>query len=464
MRKDTERKLELRDLEDVLARGPEALGAFVAEAHPADLAEWLQEVDEDEAWRAFEALDGERSAEVLEYASDAVRELILQRITPGELAAHVEQLPADEAVDILALADDGVTEAVLRAVDFERAQGLRELSGYEPDTAGGIMTKDFVAVPLGTRIGDAIKEIKSGEGPASEEELGVFVVDGHGRPVGYLSDRDLLTSGIHTSIEEAMDTELVLTRVDDDQEDVAHQVQKYNVSAVPVVDGAGRLVGVIAADDVGDVLEEEAEEDIRRLVGTSPEDQTRLPVTTRVRHRLPLMGLTVLGGVVTARILDLALPGNSESADVLRYLPIIIGLAGNVGIQSSTILVRAFATGEVQPEREFTVVHSEVLTGLWIGLICGLATSVFASLLEGSRELGTAVGGGHRRGGHLGVDPGLPGADRVPPRGHRPRHRRRPLPDHPERHFGRGNLCGGCARDAGDRRVEALGRVQVTSS
>ncbi|MEM7305240.1 MAG: magnesium transporter [Planctomycetota bacterium] len=396
MRKDADRKLELRDLEDVLGRGPEALTAFVSEAHPADLAEWLLELDEDDGWRTFQALDTEGGAEVLEYASDPLREFLLARIPTVRLVEYVELLPADEVVDILALAEDAATEEVLRKVDFERAQGLRELAGYEPDTAGGIMTKDFVAVSAGTRIGDAIKEIKSEEGPAGEEELGVFVVDEAGRPVGFMSDRDLLTSGIHTNIDEAMDTELVVARVDDDQEDVAHQVLKYSVGAVPVVDGAGRLVGVISADDVTDVLEEEAEEDIRRLVGTGTtgtEEQTRLPIWKRVRHRLPLMGLTVLGGVVTARILALALPGASESADVLRYLPIIIGLAGNVGIQSSTILVRAFATGEVQPEREASVVGAEVLTGLLIGVVCGIVTSVFATFLEADGDLGSAVGG-----------------------------------------------------------------------
>jgi magnesium transporter len=254
------------------------------------------------------------------------------------------------------------------------------------------MTPEFVAVPLGTRVGDAIKRVKAEEGRAGEEEVGVFVVDERGKPVGFVSDRELLMRGIHTPIEEAMETELVVAHVDDDQEDVARQVLKYSVGAVPVVDSGGVLVGVIAADDVGDVIEEEAEEDLRRIVGTGPEDQTRLPILTRVRHRLPLMGLTVLGGVTTARILDLALPSGESSVEVLRYLPIIIGLAGNVGIQSSTILVRAFATGEVLPEREGAVARAEILVGLLIGVFCGLATWGFAAQLEDNAALGRAIG------------------------------------------------------------------------
>jgi magnesium transporter len=142
---------------------------------------------------------------------------------------------------------------------------------------------------------------------------------------------------------------------------------------------------VITAEDASDVFEEEAEEDIRKLVGTSNEAQTYLPVLTRVRRRLPMQALTVLGGLLTANILRIAMPGadgTSVSADLLRYIPIIIGLAGNVGIQSSTILVRAFATGEVTPEREGSVLASEVATGLLIGLLCGFATTVVAAMIE----------------------------------------------------------------------------------
>lgn len=392
MQQDPEKRFELRDLEEAIGGGKETLTPFLSQIHPADLAEWLQELDEDRGFKAFSALDVDRGAEVLEHASNPVRESLLLRLPGGELARYVEQMPADEAVDVLGLADTATAEDVFRKVDDERERDLRELATHPPDTAGGIMTTDFVTVPLGTRVGDVIKEIKAEEGPAGQEELGVFVIDEQGKPVGYVSDHDLLTSGIHTSVDDAMETDLVLARVADDQEDVAHQILKYGVQAVAVVNDAGALVGVIDAEDAGDVLEEEAEEDIRRLVGTSPDEQTRLPILTRVRHRLPLMGLTVLGGVITARILRLALPSMGGGVDILRYLPIIIGLAGNVGIQSSTILVRAFATGEVQPEREGAVVRDEVLVGSMIGLVCGLATWIFASLLEGNAALGQAVG------------------------------------------------------------------------
>lgn len=396
MRPEEEKRPERKDLEVALGAGRQALAAFLAEVHPADVAEWFQEMDDGEAWRVFSAYDVERGAELLEYASDPVRGRLLERMGARVLARHVEELPPDEAVDLLALTDEGTTEEVLRSIDFERAQGLRELAAYQADTAGGLMTSEFLSVPVGTRVGDAIKELKAEEAPA-DEEIGVFVVDAAGKPAGSISFRELLVSGIHTSVDDAMESDLVHVHVDDDQEDVAHTIQKYSLWAAPVVDDAGRMVGAISAEDVRDVLEEEAEEDLLKLVGTSAQEQTRLPVLRRVRARMPLMVLTVLGGLVTARVLDVALPSSGGSSgsigDVLRYLPIIIGLAGNVGIQSSTILVRAFATGEVSRDREASVLVSEVLVGTIIGLLCGGATTVISAWLEAGPELAWLFGG-----------------------------------------------------------------------
>jgi len=395
---DPENRPEWRDFERALEGGPDDLSAFLDEAHPADLAEWLDQVEEPQAQRVFSLLDDDQRAELLTFAEDDVREQLLAGMEVRQIVRVVEELPADEVVDLLALTDDSTTEQILRAVDFERAQGLRELARYDAETAGGVMTTEYVAVPEDAHVSDAIKEIRSEDGPASEEEVGVFVTDPVGRPVGYVSDRELLTTQIHTPIREVMETDLITVGVDEDQEEVAHLVRKYSLSAVPVVDSAGALIGVVAADDALDVLQEEAEEDIRKLVGTSRDEQTRLPVLVRVRHRLPLQALTVLGGLVTAFLLDRALPGQAgpDSNDVLRYLPIIIGLAGNVGIQSSTILVRAFATGELSQEREASVLASEVQVGLLIGLICGATTTAMAAMLEGGTPeaayFGFAVG------------------------------------------------------------------------
>lgn len=378
-------------------QGPlDQLHAFLGEVHPADLAEWMQDLSERQAWHVFDSLSVEDRAEVLEHAEDGLREQLVENLTPRQLGQVVEELPADEVVDLLGLTDATVAQQVLRSVGVERAEDLRRLAAYAPDSAGGLMTSEFIAVPLGTRIGDVIKLIKA-EGEEVDEGSGLFVLDDESRPAGYVPDRALLTHSIHEDVDAVM-VEPITVNASVDQEEAANQILHYGLSELAVVDEAGVLVGVISADDASEVLGEEASEDMLRLVGTSPILQTRLPIHRRVLARLPLQALTVLGGLVTAWVIDLVLADGAElppDVDLLRFVPIVIGLAGNVGIQASTILVRAFATGELEPDREGSVLASESLVGLLIGLICGTITFLAIGIGSGFAEggaFGAAVG------------------------------------------------------------------------
>ena len=319
----------------------ENLKRIVEGLHEADIAEALLDLTDREAWVVFDSLDLDTRGEVLSCADDPLREQLLEQLTPRQIAQIVQGMAPDDVVDVLALSSSETTERVLR-------------------------------------IGDAIKLLKH-ETDEAEEGQGLFVVDGEGKPVGYVPDRDLLRHSIHESVNSVM-TDAISVPVEMDQEEVAQQIVHYGLNEIAVVDAAGGIVGVVSSDDAQEVLEEEANEDMLRMVGTSPELQTRLSVLRRVRARLPLQGLTVLGGLVTAWIIARFLGDSSKGTDLLRFIPIIIGLAGNVGIQASTILVRAFATGEVEPDREASVLASETLVGLVIGLLCGATTSAFLLL------------------------------------------------------------------------------------
>jgi magnesium transporter len=401
--KHPERQLDtdLKALHALVEHSPSELPDFLAEVHAADLADWTRHASDEELEVVFMALDAEGRAELFEFAEERVKAKLVSLLDTPDLVEVVENLGADEVVDMLAPVNDAKTEAVLNEVEFERAQGLRHLQTYEPDTAGGLMTTDFATVGLGNNVGDAIKELRQEDEQTIDDETGIFVVDEAGKPLGWISDRDLVTTPIHTSVEDVMVEIPVTVHPSDDQEEVAIAVSRYNLQVLAVVNSIGALVGVITAEDAGEVFEEEAEEDIRRIVGTSTEEQTHLPVLVRVRQRLPLQVLTVLGGLVTANILRFAMPDTQPGSDaafgdLLRYVPIVIGLAGNVGIQAATILVRAFATGEVTPERELAVLSSEVTVGFLMGILCGGVTAVVAALLEsdieGSIAFGTAVG------------------------------------------------------------------------
>ena len=390
-----------QDLMALIENQPDGLASFLEDVHAADLAQWARYATDQDLATVFVLLDVEARVDLFHFAEDKLAARLVALLDIEGIVRIIEVLGADEAVDLLVHLEDDVAEAVLHRVDLERARGLRELQTYESDTAGGLMTTDFATVELGNNIGDAIKELRQEDERTIDDETGIFVVNKDGTPVGWVSDRDLVTTPIHTPVADVMAEISVTVTPSDDQEDVAIAVSRYNLQVLPVVDDAGALVGVVTAADAGDVFEEEAEEDIRRLVGTSVEEQTHLPVMVRVRQRLPMQVLTVLGGIVTANILRLAMPEGApgEKAafdDILRYVPIVIGLAGNVGIQAATILVRAFATGEVTPDRELKVLSSEVLVGFLMGLLCGGTTAVVATLIEtdieGSVAFGCAVG------------------------------------------------------------------------
>lgn len=384
---------------EVLAESPARAAVLLADVHAADAADWLQDTAEEDRHRVFGLLSVNLQADVLEYADEGLTQSLVARLGPKDLGEVLEELPSDEAADVLGEADDRVVNDALAEVAPETARDLRALLRYEPDTAGGVMATEFVVAREGQRIGDVVKEVRK-EGEDAEAELGVFVLDAAGRPVGYLSDRALLTHSIHTPVDEVM-VEPFLTAVMDDQEEAARTIAKYGLDVLAVVDDAGAMLGVISADDAADILEEEVGEDFALLTGTGSEgQQTRLPVHVRVRQRMPLMGFTVLAGLASAKILAIVLGSSSETGGeniqeaILRYLPLIVGLAGNVGIQSSTIFVRGFATGEVEPDREWAVFGSEWTVGSIIGVLCGLATWIVAGLIEGSGPsgLGLAVG------------------------------------------------------------------------
>ena len=384
---------------EVLAESPARAAVLLADVHPADATEWLRDTEEDDRHRVFGALSTTCQADILEEADEALPQELIARLDAKDLGEVLEELPSDEAADVLVDADDRVVNDALEQISPETAEGLRVLLSYAPATAGGVMATEFVAASVGQRIGDVVKEVRK-EGEDAEPDLGVFVLDDDQRPIGYLSDRALLTNKIHTPVEDVM-VEPAIVEAVEDQESVAQTMAKYSLESIAVVDAEGAMLGVISSEDAADILEEEVSEDFARLTGTGSDgQQTRLPIFVRVRQRMPLMALTVLAGLASAKILAYALgssSGESPNEDVaeaiLRYLPLIVGLAGNVGIQSSTIFVRGFATGEIEPDREGAVFLNEWTVGTIIGFLCGTATWLVAGFIEsGTPGLGVAVG------------------------------------------------------------------------
>jgi magnesium transporter len=303
-------------------------------------------------------------------------------------------------------------ERVLREIeDPEQAAFIRELSRYEEDTAGGLMTKDFVAVPASATAREAIRTIQ--ETDYAENRLSPYIVDEAGVLIGVIEGAKLLASRPDTPVTRLIDDDIPLISVElaCDKEEIVKTANHYNLNTVPVVDTSGALRGIVTYDDILDAASEEASEDMFRMAGTASAHPTTLPVFKRVTLRLPWVFVTMTGGILSALVLNRFSDFLQANAALYLFLPVIQAMGGSVGIQSSTIMVRGMATGEVTFGRLRKVFVGELGVGGTIAVICGavmatisflfterdsawLAACVFMALFSGivmSAMTGTAI-------------------------------------------------------------------------
>lgn len=392
--------------------------ARLGELRAVDIARALTHADNATARLIVSLLDDARAAEALDETDDHTRTHLMGALDVARLTRIVGELDPDDAADVLPLiGDDGRRRAVLDGLDPTFRRSVERLFRYEPDTAGGIMTTAFVAVDAAASCGDVLARIGHAEQP---ETIGrVYVTDAAGRLVGVASLRDLLTSRHDRRVGEIMDTDVISVGAHDDQEEAARVCDRYHLESLPVVDHSGRVLGLITVDDIMDVLEEEASEDMMLLAGTNASRPTSAPILARLRARAPWLSVTLLGTFVAGLLLEaieqMFFPSALDEAlnsvlgstpDGVRgvanarafkmlmyYIPLIGGMAGNVGTQSSTIMVRGFATGEVDPSRPGRVLRGELLLALMIGLGSGLVVGLLVALTHSDHPgLGLIVG------------------------------------------------------------------------
>ena len=380
-------------------------GDFVPDEghYPADVADvlWL-DFERDEAMRLYQSLPEETQAEVLAEAEPKLVEILLEGIEPEILARKLERIPADYGTDILELVPEDVRQQVLCFVEPEDASDLRHLAEYEPDTAGGMMTTELITVSQNERIGDVLKRIKRDEDSA-ETIHSLYVTDDREVLQGVISSRELIEAGIHEVVGDLMNPDVILARVDEDQEDVAHRLLHYNLSAIPVVDPRGVIVGIVTADDALEVLEGEGSEDALLLAGAGADSDASETLRTKVLHRAPMLAIPVIAGLVMSRVMDTFAGGLAEGmtasepsdgiaadslAAIISFIPMVLALAGTVGMQTSAVLVRGFAVGQIVEGKRLRVFLTEVQVGFFLGGVCAVialpAAAWFVSWSVGS--------------------------------------------------------------------------------
>jgi len=362
--------------------------ARVATLHPADIAELLDVLEEPEVkQKIFAFLTPDLASEVLSLVSSHTRAELTEELSNAALGELVERLDSDDAADLLGSLPEEQARAVLEQVPEALSTEMAQLLRYPADTAGGIMQTEHVAVSEGTRVEQAIEMIR-GHIDEVPDIHNVFVVDQQRRLVGVLPLRKLILARPQESVDKVMDRQVISARVDLDQEQVAQLFKKYDLVSLPVVDPQGVLLGRITIDDVVDVLEEEATEDIYTIAGVQYAGVEKInlvsdPVLKRVRLRFSWILITLTFELFVALVIAKFFVTTIEKMAILTaFIPVIIAIAGNVGLQSSTLVVRSLALGTISLSKVTRIIFSETRTGFLLGLICGTISGSLGFLMN----------------------------------------------------------------------------------
>ncbi len=358
---------------------------LLADFHPADVAELLDQLDEPGVrQRVFRLLPPEPASAVLSLVSPAVRDELVTVLSDRELAGLVEELDTDDAADLLDTLPEERTPTVLAEMPPELAEEIGDLLEHPSDTAGGIMQTEYVSVPQYATVEQAIGLIRRAHDEVPEVH-DVFVVNVERHVTGILPLSYLVLASPDEAVADIMDRPVISVPLEMPQDEVARILQKYDFVSVPVVDGQERLVGRVTIDDVVDVIEEEASKDIYAIAGVASEsiNLTHDSVLKRVGERFSWVVATVLLGLVVALVISKVFVATFEKMALLAaFLPVIIATAGAVGLQSSTLVVRAIALGTLSFQRILSVIAREAATGLALGASCGLITAAAAYLIN----------------------------------------------------------------------------------
>ncbi len=396
---ETTTRLLLPEVIQALRTEPEQLVELAQELHPADLADLVAALDPELAQRWLQTMPAEISARVLEASEESTRVELFHTVAVSALADAAQitdEMAPDDRADLYAELPRELRRQLLAKVTPEESRDIRQLLAYDEDTAGALLTTEFVALPATTTVGEAIDEVR--ESAAEVETIyWLYVVDAHGPLVGVVSMRDLVTSRKDATLGEVMNPNVVSVDVDADQEEVARLIAKYDLMALPVVDPSHRLLGIVTVDDVMDVVEEEATEDVHKLGAVEPLESPYLATSVRelVWARAPW--LVVLFGAVlmTENVLEHYSMSAMESVVMIMwFVPVIMSSGGNSGSQSATLIIRAMAVGRLEGRDNLTIFARELLVGVMLGSILAVVGVARIVLTESTRsmEMATTIG------------------------------------------------------------------------
>ena len=362
-----------------------------AELHPADIADLIDHLKEEEKILLFSLLDIEKASDVILELNDISKEQIIEDLSDKQLTDIIDEMDSDDAADFIAELDEEQAQAVLEAIEPEESEEVKELLKYEEDTAGGIMQSELISIEDDATVMDAVKKIVN-ISDEIEDVYNVFVVDRDERLVGTIPLQKLIISKRYQRVSEVIDQSIPSVHTDVDQEEVARMFEKYDLIALPVVDDDNRLLGRITVDDVVDVMQEETSEDIYRIAGLDEDDSVFNSPLSSVKKRLPWLYLNLLTALVSALVIGFFEDTIKIMVVLAVFMPVVAGLGGNAGSQTLTLIVRGLALGDITFENSKKALYRQILVGVANGLLVGVVIGVIAYLWKGIPVLGLVLG------------------------------------------------------------------------
>lgn len=368
------------------------LDRLLQKTRMTDLAVVLSAFTEKDQHLCFHRMaDPARRADLIVNMQPPFGKRVLDPMPPQEVADILSEMATDDAADILQDLEEEQRERVLAVLDVDDKEEVEDLMAYGDDTAGGIMLPEFVALPADTTAEEALIVLRE---KSDDIEMAnyIYVTNASGQLVGVLSLRRLVTSPPHKRIREFMETDVIVVSPDMDQEEVAKLVSDHGLLAVPVVDESQRLLGIVTIDDVIDVIEEEAQEDLLKMAGAGPAVTLDEGFLTHVKSRFPWLLASCAGGLASALVMGAFESTLAAHHFFALFLPIILGMSGNVGTQSATVTVRGLALGQIGQERKLAALRRELAVGLSLGLAYALLVGSVAALMGDTPHDGLAIG------------------------------------------------------------------------
>ena len=369
---------ELMELLD--SRHMKELQTRLEDMNEFDVAEFLSEIGDNRMPMVFRLLSKETAADVFANFDAPEQEQIINSITDSELSAIIEELYVDDAVDMMEELPANVVKRVMRTATPETRRLINQYLNYPENSAGSIMTAEFIDLKKYMNVREAIARIRR-IGEDKETIYICFVTSADRKLEGVVSVKDLLLNDDETVIEDIMDTNVIFCMTHDDQEEVSEKISDYDLMAIPVVDKEGRLVGIVTVDDIIDVLEQETTEDFEIMAAMTPSDKpySRTGAIDMWKNRVPWLLFLMLSATFTTMILNSFEDALAVQAVLIGFIPIIMGTGGNSGAQSSTAIIRSLSLGDTEPKDALKVIWKE-----WrVALLCGLTLAAvnFAKML-----------------------------------------------------------------------------------